>query len=104
MNNTQEEKFRIHLKIAEKRYPMWCPRSETGEEEMIYHKAERNINDKILFYRAKFPEKDSYDYLAMSAIHISAQNERIKKIHDKSGIFEKLEKLTDEIDGFLKEK
>ncbi|MDR0713119.1 MAG: cell division protein ZapA [Bacteroidales bacterium] len=101
MNNTPNEKFKIHLKISEKRYPIWCLRSE--KEEEIYRNAAANINGKLLMYSSKYPRKDLYDYLAMSAIHISAQHERIKKIHDKSGVFKKLEELTSKIDGFLKE-
>jgi hypothetical protein len=99
----QDKTFKINLKIAGKRYPMWCLRSEDGAEEKIYRDAERNINDKLLLYRVKYPYEDSCDYMTMSAIHISAQNERIKKIHDKSVVFEQLEKLTKEIDDFLKE-
>ncbi|MDR1371985.1 MAG: cell division protein ZapA [Dysgonamonadaceae bacterium] len=103
MNNIpdENEKFRINLKIAGKRYPMWCLRKEKVEK--IHRDAEQSINDKLLRYGARYPKKDIYDHMVMSAIHISSENESRKKNQDKSEVFETLQKLASEIDEFLKE-
>jgi cell division protein ZapA len=96
-----DEEFRIRLYVAEKHYPIRCKRSEEG----LFRKAAKNINEKILRYSSAFPgaKLELKDLLALSAIHISAENEQNKQIRDTSPLFDKIEDLNKELEDYLRD-
>ncbi|GHU61510.1 hypothetical protein FACS1894123_00950 [Bacteroidia bacterium] len=91
--------FKIELFVAQKYYPLNCKRSEEG----LFRKAATNINDKILKYGSAFPgvTLEMKDLLAMTAIHFSAGNLRVKQRKDMSPLFDKIEVLNKELEEYL---
>jgi cell division protein ZapA (FtsZ GTPase activity inhibitor) len=95
--NVQNEKFRITLTVEQLRYGMFCKRAD----EKVYRDAAGLVNDKLLRYRAKFPAKSLVEYLTMTALHVSAQNVRIRRMRDKTEIFDSLKRMSGELDAFI---
>ena len=93
------DKFKIQLRVADKVYPISCKRSEEG----IFRKAATAINDKMLQYSSLFSgtEFEVKDFLAMAAVHISAQNLLMKQKEDKSLLLERIEILDKELEEYL---
>jgi cell division protein ZapA len=94
-----DEFFKIQLYVAEKHYPLNCKRSDEG----LLRKAATNINNKILKYSSAFPgaKLELKDLLAMVAIHISAENLKMKLNKDTSPLFDKIEALDKELEEYL---
>jgi len=94
------DEFKIQLKVAGKVYPLNCKRSEEG----MFRKAATNINHKILDYSTAFSgaKLDLKDLLAMVALHISVEKQKMEKVEDKSPLFDKIEELNKELEEYLK--
>lgn len=97
-----DNKFLIHLEIAEKSYGLWIKR----EDEQVARKAAKQIKDKIIQYRQNFSESDVdiKDLLAMVAFQLSMTNLQLEDKNDTSPFTDKIVELTDELESFLKEK
>jgi cell division protein ZapA (FtsZ GTPase activity inhibitor) len=64
-----EDKLSIHIKIAEREYPL---KIERNDEEKI-RKAAKTINDRIYQYKQKYANKDIQDLLAMAALQLATK-------------------------------
>ena len=94
------EFFTIQLYVAGKHYPLKCKRIEEG----MCRKAATNVNEKMIKYSSLFSDEklESKDFLAMAAVHISAENIKIKQKQDISPVFDKIRALDKELEEYLK--
>ncbi len=97
-----EDKFLIHLEIAEKTYGLWIRRSD----EELARNAAKQIRNKIIQYRQKFSMQDIdvKDLLAMVAFQLSLNNLQLEDKNDTSPFTEKIIQLSDELEMYLKDK
>jgi len=93
------DEFKIHLRVADKVYPIFCKRSEEG----LFRKAATAINDKIFQYSSRFPEAklELKDLITMAAIHISVENLLLKQKEDTSPILDRIEMIDKELEEYL---
>lgn len=97
-----DNKFLIHLEIADKSYGLWIDRSD----EELARDAAKQIRYKINQYRQKFTtsELDVKDLLAMVAFQLSMNNLQLENKNDTSPFTEKIEQLTEQLEKYLKDK
>ena len=97
-----DDKFLIHVEIAEKTYGLWIDRSQ----EKLARDAAKQIRNKIVQYRQNFTksEVDGKDLLAMVALQLSMLNLQLEDKNDTSPFTEKMQQLGGEIDMCLKAK
>ena len=95
-----DDKFLIHLEIAEKSYGLRINRSE----EQVAREAVRQIRMKMDQYRKKYSEVDVKDLLAMVTFQLSVENLILEDKNDTSPFTEKIQELTDELESYLKDK
>ena len=90
-----DDKFLIHLDIAEKSYGLWIDR----KDEQLARDAAKQIRNKINQYRQNFAQSDVdvKDLLAMVAFQLEDKN-------DTSPITDKIQELTGELEQYLKDK
>lgn len=94
-----DEDFLINIDIAGKKYPLTIKR----KEEELMRAAAAQINSKIRQYQQHFrADVDTKDLLAMVAFQLSLQNLQLEGKHDTSPFIEKIQTLTDELEGYLK--
>lgn len=96
-----ENKFLIHLKIAEKTYGLWIYR----KDEELTREAAKQIAEKINQYRAVFlsEEVDVKDLLAMVALQLSIENLKLEEKNDTIPFTDKIQQLTNELESYLKD-
>ncbi|MDH6305320.1 cell division protein ZapA (FtsZ GTPase activity inhibitor) [Parabacteroides sp. PF5-5] len=96
-----DNKFLIHVKIAEKPYGL---RIERKDEQLVRHAA-RQIESKMTQYRRVFStsEVDVKDLLAMVTLQLSIENLRLERKNDTSPFADKIQQLTDELESYLKD-
>ncbi|MEG1543486.1 MAG: cell division protein ZapA [Tannerellaceae bacterium] len=97
-----DDKFLIHLDIADKSYGLWINRSE----EELARNAAKQIRDKINQYRLNFAQSDVdvKDLLAMVAFQLSISNLQLEEKNDTTPFTEKIQQLTGELEQYLKDK
>ena len=97
-----DDKFLIHLEIAEKSYGLWIDR----KDEKLARDAAKQIRNKINQYRQNFAQSDVdvKDLLAMVTFQLSVENLKLEDKNDTSPFTEKIQELTDELESFLKDK
>ena len=97
-----DDKFLIHLEIAEKSYGLWINRGE----EQLARDAAKQIRNKINQYRQYFAKSDLdvKDLLAMVTFQLSVENLKLEDKNDTSPFTEKIQELTDELESYLKDK
>lgn len=95
-----DKKFLIHVEIAGKSYGIRIDR----DEEQIAREAVVQIRKKMNQYRTKYSEVDVKDLLAMVTFQLSVENLRLEGKNDTSPFTEKIQELTDQIDGYLKDR
>lgn len=97
-----DDKFLIHLEIAEKSYGRWINRGE----EQLARDAAKQIRNKINQYRQYFAKSDLdvKDLLAMVAFQLSMSNLQLEDKNDTSPITDKIQELTGELERYLKDK
>ena len=95
-----DDKFLIHVDIAEKTYGLWIDR----REEKLARDAAKQIRNKLVQYRQNFTKSDLdvKDLLAMVALQLSMSNLQLEDRNDTSPFAEKMQQLGNEIDGYLK--
>ncbi len=59
-----DDKLSIRVNVADRFYPL---KVEKNDEEKI-RRAAKMINDKVLMYKQRYVDKDTQDFLAMSAL------------------------------------
>ncbi len=96
-----DNKFLIHLKIAEKTYGLWINR----KDEEVAREAAKLIGKKIDLYKKAFSSEhiDEKDLLAMVALQLSMDKLRLEKRNDTSPFADKIQQLTEELELFLKD-
>lgn len=97
-----DDKFLIHLEIAEKSYGLWI---DWGDEQLA-RDAAKQIRNKINQYRQHFTQSDVdvKDLLAMVAFQLSMSNLQLEDKNDTSPITNKIQELTGELEKYLKDK
>ncbi|MDR0749515.1 MAG: cell division protein ZapA [Tannerellaceae bacterium] len=96
-----ENKFLIHVKIAEKTYGLWIYRND----EQLTRDAAKQIAEKIDQYRAVFlsEEVDVKDLLAMVTLQLSIENLRLEEKNDTTPFTNKIQELTNVLETYLKD-
>lgn len=96
-----DDKFLIHIEIAERSYGIWIKR----EEEQQVREAAKVIRNKIIQYRQKYAKSDVdiKDLLAMVALQLSIQNLQLEDKNDTQPFTDKLQELTSRMELYLKE-
>lgn len=95
-----DDKFLIHVEIADKSYGIRINRSE----EQVVREAVRQIRKKMDQYRKKYSDVDVKDLLAMVTFQLSVENLKLEDKNDTSPFTEKIQELTDELESYLKDK
>lgn len=97
-----DDKFLIHLEIAEKSYGLWIDR----KDEQLARDAAKQIRNKINQYRQNFAQSDVdvKDLLAMVAFQLSMSNLQLEDKNDTNPITDKVQELTSELEKYLKDK
>ena len=94
-----DDKFLIHVDIADRSYGLWIDRSD----EQLAREAAKQIRNKMLQYRNSFNKSDVdvKDLLAMVTLQLSMSNLQLEDRNDTSPFAEKMRELGDEVDGYL---
>ena len=94
-----DNKFLIHVDIAGKSYGLRIERSD----EQLVRDASKQIRDKMNQYRQAFADSnvDVKDLLAMVALQLSLNNLELKEKNDTSPFTDKIQQLTEELEGFF---
>lgn len=97
-----DDKFLIHVEIADKTYGLWIDRSE----EELARKAAKQIKNKINQYNQRFAgaDLDMRDLLAMVALQLSMHNLQLEDKNDTTPFTDKIYQLTEQIDTYLAER
>jgi len=97
-----DDKFLIHVEIAEKSYGLWINR----EDEELARDAAKQIRLKINQYRLKFAKSnlDVKDLLAMVAFQLSMNNLQLEDKNDTDPFTDKIQQITTELEMYLKDK
>ncbi|MDD2438036.1 MAG: cell division protein ZapA [Massilibacteroides sp.] len=96
-----DDKFLIHIEIAEKSYGIWIKR----EEEQVVREAAKVIRNKMIQYRQRYAKSDVdvKDLLAMVALQLSINNLQLEDKNDTLPFSEKIQVLTQKLELYLKE-
>ncbi len=96
-----DDKFLIHIEIAEKSYGVWIKR----EEEQVVREAAKMLRNKMLQYRQRYAKSDVdvKDLLAMVALQLSINNLQLEDKNDTQPFTEKIQALTNKLELYLKE-
>jgi len=94
------EKLKIKISIADRVYPLTV---EPSQEEGL-RTASKKIDATIRKFEESYAVRDKQDVLAMCALQFASQIEQkqIDKSTDLDDAFERLKKLDDKIESFLK--
>ncbi|MDH6535503.1 cell division protein ZapA [Parabacteroides sp. 52] len=97
-----DDKFLIHVEIADKSYGIWINR----EEEELIREAAKRLRKKLYQYRQKYAksELDIKDLLAMVALELAVNNRQWEDKNDTSPFTDKIQQLTNELEIYLEEK
>jgi len=97
-----DNKFLIHVEIADKSYGIWINRDE---EEMI-REAAKQLRHKLYQYRQKYTQSDLEikDLLAMVALQLAVKSTKLEDKNDTSPFTDKIQQLTNELEIYLEEK
>lgn len=97
-----DEEFVINLRVDDTRYPIKIKRLD----EEVYRRAAEEIDYKLGQYKSHFTgdaeSLQSKDYMAMTAIQSVA--DKAKHELRAENFEEKIKKMTDELDAFLKKR
>ncbi|MDL2281548.1 cell division protein ZapA [Parabacteroides sp. OttesenSCG-928-G06] len=96
------DKFLIHVEIADKSYGLWIRR----DEELIVREAAKQLRKKVYQYRQKYTKSDLdiKDLLAMVALQLSIQKLQLEDKNDTDPFTEKIQQLTSELEMYLEGK
>ncbi|MDH6341188.1 cell division protein ZapA (FtsZ GTPase activity inhibitor) [Parabacteroides sp. PFB2-12] len=97
-----DEKFLIHVEIADKTYGLWIRR----DDEQLVREAAKQLRKKINEYRQNYTksELDMKDLLAMVALQLSVYSSQLEEKNDTAPFTEKIEQLTSELEMYLEGK
>lgn len=95
----RDNKFRIHIKIDGRSYPLNINR----EDEERYRKAAKIVEETMSFYRTRFQNNDQQDIMAMTAFQVALNYCKEQESQDYSQFIDDIKDLNDDISDFLKE-
>ena len=96
--NNENEKFNITITVAGEKFPLHIRRTE----EELYRRAAKMIDEKLNFYRSKYGEGIADKQLKMVALNIALNLVKTENTQDATPIFERLERLDQEVQQLLK--
>lgn len=91
------DKFVIQLMIGKKEFPITIRR----DEEEVYRKAAKQINEKLNRYEQAYPNLEPERYTSVVMLDLAVRNLLISKEHDQTPYDDLAERLTQEIDELL---
>ena len=91
-------KIHITLKIGKKQFPL----DIDSDEEEMFRKVAKEINDAINMYRNQYPDYDNELYMAMALIDITLAKEKLQEKKDLGPIRERMEALMEEMEPYIK--
>lgn len=92
---------RIHLLIADRKYPFDIPVKDLKEKEILFRNATKEINSVIEYYRENYNEADIQDILSMSLLSISIQLEEMKQNKDYTILVDEIDKIDTTLSDYL---
>jgi cell division protein ZapA len=96
----KDKRFRIHIKIDGKPYPLNINR----EDEERYRRAATKLNETIAEFKKTFRDNDQQDIMAMAAYQIALECMGQHESQDYSQFIDEIKDINDDIADFLKEK
>jgi len=95
-----DEKLKIKISIADRVYPL---NVDMSQEEGL-RSASKKIDVMMKQFEENYAVRDKQDVLAMCALQFASQVEqnKIDKVEDHTNTIERLNKLNDLLDAFLK--
>jgi cell division protein ZapA (FtsZ GTPase activity inhibitor) len=92
-----DDKLSIRVNVADRFYPL---KVEKNDEEKI-RRAAKMINDKVLMYKQRYVDKDTQDFLAMSALQFVISLIEEEERESTDDLPELLEELNRQIESVL---
>lgn len=96
----KNDKLVIQLLIGKQVYPITIKR----EQEEVYRKAARTINDKLGRYEQSYPNLGYERYTSVALLDFAVQVIQLQTQHDQSLYGEVVNRLSSEIEELLKTK
>lgn len=93
----EDEKFVIHISIANMEFPLTIRRKDEG----LCRKAAKEINRKLNLYKGKYADLSQEYYIAMVAFDFARMALQTDKNNDISPYTEEIARLTKDIQQFL---
>lgn len=90
------DKLKIRLKIDGKSFPLPIDR----EQEDIYRRAEKEVNELVALYRSRY-RTESEDYLAMAALQLAVNNVAMERKRSLGEEIDKLVALDQELERYI---
>jgi len=94
-----EDKLSIKINLADRYYPLKINRQD---EENI-RKAAKLINERIIYYKQRYADKDTQDFLAMAALQFVIRNIELEEKSNDQVIIEQLTTITDSLEEYIKQ-
>ena len=95
----KQDSLTIRVMILDTSYPIKIRR----EEEEIYRKAAKQLNERILAYRKKFDRNlNDIDYVIMVAFELSLLSLRLEEERDNSPFISTIQALDNRLAEYLK--
>lgn len=100
------DKIRINLLMADETYSMTIDR----EDEEVFRKAAKLVNDRMNVYRSKYKPSgspgakvyDQKDFLAMVAFNFACTSLKLEERNDTTPFTNKIEELTQELEEYFR--
>lgn len=92
-----EDKITIRVNIAERYYPITIARSEEESFRLIA----KQINDLLLQFQQRYPNKDLQDYMAMGLLQYATRAKKMETPSELIELTQKMEQLNKTVEDFL---
>ena len=94
-----EDKLAIKLKIIERFYPL---RIDVKDEEKLRNAAIK-INETVMKYKTRYPEKDDQDLLAMASLQFVTRMLELETSRDTEAQNDGVQMIVRELDELIRE-
>ncbi|MDO5571198.1 MAG: cell division protein ZapA [Bacteroidales bacterium] len=96
------DKFTIRIKIAESSHPLTINR----DQEELYRKAAKLVNQRLADYKEKYKNIDLDDnhFLSFVALEFAVKYLKVDENKGIDSLGEKIEEITRDVEEFLKNK
>lgn len=94
-----DDKLAIKLKIIDRYFPLKIDRKE---EEKLREAAKR-INDVVVKYSTRYPDKDNQDFLSMALLQFVTKLVEIENMNNLEPVLAQIEGISKNIGEFLEE-